>query len=286
MLGATAEAVSQYEQAIRICPDFLEATIKLGTQYLQMHANQLAALQFNKAMEINDRIVDAYIGLAIAQKLAGSNDDAQVTLSLAGAIQPNSSLLFAETAVLQFMAGFEENSSDMVGDDKTHLIHAVIAAHNRQIAQQPQNPDLHYRLGILMMYIGRFPEAIMSFRIALDLNPSYHRAKSKLAVCLFETNEKQKAIEQLCCCRDHQLDDETLDLHYKVALLYCDKVKFASSLMNLDRFLENNFTYSHSTANISIVLQNLGLLDRVDAMWDNIKVTAENAKNTDPPMFS
>ncbi|MBA7617977.1 Beta-barrel assembly-enhancing protease [subsurface metagenome] len=33
MLGATAEALSQYEEAVRICPDFLEATIKLGTQY-------------------------------------------------------------------------------------------------------------------------------------------------------------------------------------------------------------------------------------------------------------
>jgi len=286
MLGATAEAVSQYEQAVRTCPDFLEATIKLGTQYLQMHANQLAAQQFNKAFEINDRIVDAYIGLAIAQKLAGNEDDALVTLSLAGAIQPNSSLLFAETAILQFMAGFEQNSFDSIEDDKTKIIHAVIAAHNRQIAQQPQNPDLHYRLGILMMYIGRFPEAIMAFRAALDINPSYHRAKSKLAVCLYETNENKEALDQLCCCCDHQLDNKTLELHYKVALLYCDKVKFASSLMNLDRFLENNFTSSHTTANISIVLQNLGLLDRIDAMWDNIKDTANNAINTEPPMFS
>ncbi|GAJ00964.1 unnamed protein product, partial [marine sediment metagenome] len=102
MLGAGAEAVSQYQQAIRICPDFLEATIKLGTQHLQMHTDQLAAQQFNRAVEINDQIVDAYIGLATAQKLAGKTSDALVTLSLATAIQPNSSFLFAETATLQF----------------------------------------------------------------------------------------------------------------------------------------------------------------------------------------
>jgi len=284
MLGDTAEAISQYEQAIRICPDFLEATIKLGTQYLQMHAEQLAAQQFNKAVEINDKIVDAYIGLAIAQKLAGSNSDALVTLSLAAAIQPNSSLLFAETAILQFMAGFEQNSSAFGEENKASLINAVIAAHRRQSAHQPQNPDLHYRLGILMMYAGNLTEAIMSFNAALEINPAYHRAKNKLAVCLFESNQQQQALEQLTCC--DQLGRDTLELHYKVALLYCDKVKFASSLMNLDRFLESNLTYTHATSNISIVLQNLGLLDRVDLMWDNIIDTANQALNKEPPTFS
>ena len=43
MLGITEEAVAQYEKALHICPDFLEAAIKLGTQYLQMHAGRLAA---------------------------------------------------------------------------------------------------------------------------------------------------------------------------------------------------------------------------------------------------
>jgi len=104
MLGSTAEAVSQYEEAIRLCPDFLEATIKLGTQYLQLNAEQLAAQQFNRAVEINDKIVDAYIGLATANKLAGDIPYALATLSLAAAIQPNSSFLFAETATLQFKA--------------------------------------------------------------------------------------------------------------------------------------------------------------------------------------
>ncbi len=72
MLGAADQAIAQYQQAISLCPDFLEATIKLGTQYLQLNEHRLAAQQFNKAVEINDSIVDAYIGLAIAQNSAGN----------------------------------------------------------------------------------------------------------------------------------------------------------------------------------------------------------------------
>jgi tetratricopeptide (TPR) repeat protein len=281
MLGATAEALSQYEEAVRICPDFLEATIKLGTQYLQMQEGQLAAQQFNRAVEINDQIVDAYIGLAIAQKLAGEVSDALLTLSLAAAIQPNSSLLLAETATLQFMVSFGGNFPFHNTENSPKLIKAVIGAHRSQITRRPQNPDLHYRLGVLMMSVGKMGEAIEAFQSTLEINPTYTRARSKLMVCLFETGHKEPALEQMT--GPECLDKGTLELHYKIALLYCDRVKFASSLMNLDRLLENNFTRADSAVNISVVLQNLGLLDRVTAMWENLSDTANQATDMSYP---
>jgi tetratricopeptide (TPR) repeat protein len=286
MLGHTPEAVAQYEEALDICPDFLEATIKLGTQYLQLHQESLAAQQFNRAVEINDKIIDAYLGLATAQKLAKFTHDAIGTLSLAAAIQPNSSMLFAETATLKFQEGIRNNlpyesEYDNVQDQPINLTGKVVDAHIQQIAQNPQNPDLHYRLGVLMMSVGRLAEAIISFQSALEINPDYHRARNKLAICLFEIDRKAEALEHLFA-PDH-LDKDTLDLHYKTALLYCDKVKFASSLMNLERHLENNFARPDAAVNISIVLQNLGLLDRATTMWDNLSDTAEKAMNSEYP---
>jgi len=273
MLGATNEAVSQYEEAIRICPGFLEATIKLGTQYLRMEQERIAAQQFNRAAEINDQIVDAYIGLAIAQKSAGNSSDAIATLSLAAAIDANSSLLIAETATLQFKADFGPNLP--CDDDQDKLLDTVIEAHRQKIKNRPQNPDLYYRIGVLMMCIGRTDDAIKAFQNALEINPTYSRAKHKLAVCIFETDRKQLALDKLC--GPESLDKDTLELHYKTALLYCDKVKFASSLMNLEHYMEKNFTCADATVNISIVLQNLGLLDRAVAMWDNLSDTASQA---------
>ncbi len=285
MLGATEEAVSRYEDAIRICPGFLDATIKLGTHYLQMCDERLAAQQFNRAVEINDQIVDSYIGLAIGQKLAGNASNALLTLSLAAAIDANSSLLLAETATLKLKTDFvinpeshsEASSINLIENDSINLIDDVISIHQQQIAHWPQNPDLHYRLGVLMMSVGKLKEAAKLLQAALEINPTYARARSKLAVCLFETGQRQNALELLTgldC-----LDKDTLELHYKMALLYCDSLKFASSLMNLNRLLENNFTCADATVNISVVLQNLGLLDRATAMWDNLSDTANQALN-------
>ena len=281
MLGATTDAVAQYEEALRLCPEFLEATIKLGTLYLQLNQDEAAARQFNRAIEINDSIVEAYIGLATARKLAGHDSDALGTLSLAGAIQPNSSLLFTELATLHFKAGLRRDMPFDTQDDQTALIHHVITAHQARISDRPQDPDPHYRLAVLLMSLGRFPEAIESLRAALEINPLYSRARTKLAVCLFETNKAQQALEQLTA--PETLDPATLSLHYRTALLYCNRLKFASTLLNLERLMEDNYTHPAAADNISIILQNLGVLDRAAATWDNLAEMAKHAPDSDPP---
>jgi tetratricopeptide (TPR) repeat protein len=282
-LGAENEAVSQYQDVLRACPDFLEATIKLGTQYLQTNQEQLAAQQLNRAVEINDEIVDAYIGLATAQKLAGQACEALTTLSLAAAIQPNSSLLFVETATLQFRTAIAEAMIPHSGpQDQGELLAAVINTHKAQIEQHPLDPDLHYRFGLLIMGVGGGAGAIDAFRRALEINPTFSRARSKLAVCLLEAGLQDAAIEQLSApaC----LDKQTLELHYKTALLYCDKSKFASSLTNLERQMQQNFTNSaDATVNIFLVLQNLGLQDRAEAMWESLSYTTTQAINMNHP---
>jgi tetratricopeptide (TPR) repeat protein len=125
----------------------------------------------------------------------------------------------------------------------------------------------------------RVADAIESFQTALEINPDYTRAQSKLAICLLETDRKTEAIDIISCCEC--LDKDTLNLHYQTALLYCDRVKFASSLINLEQHLVKNFACPDATVNISIVLQNLGLLDRTTAMWDNLTDMADQVMNTE-----
>lgn len=274
MMGDTAEAISQYQHALRICPDFLEATVKLGTQYLQMGAEQLAAQQFNTAVEINDKIIDAYIGIATALKLSGYFSETLSMLSLASAIQQNSSFLFAETSKLVFKSVFPEILSCSNFDGSDDLLKAVIESHHQQVSCQSHNADLYYRLGILMMSVGLLSDAMDCFKMTLKINPMFNRARNKLVVCFLESGDKNSAVNLLAS--PEYLDSDTLSLHYKTALLYCNKVKFASSLMNLSRYMEDNFASSDATVNISIILQNLGLLDRVAAMWENLLETARS----------
>ncbi len=273
-LGAHDDALDQYQQAIQTSPDFLEANIKLGTQYLRMDRPRRAAQQFNRAVEVNDRIVDAYIGLALAQKLAGKRTDALTTLALAAAIDTNASFLFAETAILQFQPSHPKSRSSQTD---TVLLNTALNAHKKQIETRPHNPDLYYRLATLLMRFGRTSEAIGLLKTALTINPTFTRAACKLAICLLETDEDALAIEQLAA--PEYLTPDLLSLHYEVALLYCNKPKFASSLLNLTQTIDDNVANADPTQNISIVLQNLGLLDRAATAWHNLLDLAQQAQH-------
>ncbi len=273
--GATTDAIAQYQHALRLCPDYLEATIKLGTNYLKMHAEQLAAQQFNRAVEINDKIVEAYVGLAAAQKLDGQAQEARNTLTLAAAIQPNSAFLYAETAKLVLKAALEANLIP-APDDGFTLDQAILEAHRKHIASSPYNPDLHYRLGMLQLHTNRHTQAATSFETALQINPTFGRARTKLALCLLDTGRETEAMDRIDPLI--RFDRATLELYYRTAILYCHRIKFASSMINLQHHLDSNTACDHDPAtNISIVLQNLGLADTVGLMWENLCQTAAHA---------
>ncbi len=277
MLASTSEAAESYQQAITICPDLLEPTIKLGTQYLQMQKDEMAARQFNLAFEINDRVVDSYMGLATAQKLSGKTSDALATLSLASSIQPNSTILFAQTACLQCHCGLLSHTDYASANEPSPRMAAAIEAHQHHLSVDSSNPDLYYRLGLLLYSLGNFDDSSKAFYTAININPTFDRSRSKLSICLYELGKKDKALDLLQS--SETLDSKTLDLHYKIALLYCDKVKFASSLMNLDNIMQSTFTRTSATHNVSVVLQNLGLLDRAVTTWENLVDTANSAND-------
>jgi len=261
-LGMVEQATQTYEQAVQLCPDFLEAAVKLATQYLQQSDEKSAARQFNQAVEINDRIVDAYLGLALSQGAAGSTAEALSTLSLAAAVQANSSVLFAEAAKLEFVSSQYEATgpASRPRANQPDLLKSVIAAYRGQLADRPENAELLYGLGLLLLERGKLAQARKLFGRALRIHPTYTRAKYKLVLCLHDGGSPQQALA--CLMHTEALDKATVQLHYRTALLYCDRVKFASALLNLQRLTEDNLTTGDAHIDVSIALQNLGLLNR------------------------
>jgi len=240
------QALDNYNHTIEIYPDFLEANILLGSHYMRVGKADCASRQFTRAAHVNDRIVEAYLGLATAQKLAGCNSESLVSLSLASAIETNGPILLAQAACLE-----NHNKGGEIG--------LVLNKHKQMLEMHPQNPRLHYSFGTLLMSVGRFGQAAELFTKALEINPTYLQARDKLALCLYESDETALAMENLIL--PDYLQPYTLDLHYRIALLYCDKIRFATSLLNLEQWLVETLTTTDAAINISIVMQNLGLLE-------------------------
>jgi len=275
--GKDSEAIACFEHAIRIQPNSLEGTIKLGTHYLRQQRFTLAAEQFNKAAEVNDEIVDAYVGLAKAQKLSGIETESIQTLSLASSIQQNSTLLYSESATLQFQSVLDENTIPQKESDKPIvLINDVIRAYQKQLKSCPSRPDVHYKYGILMMVENNLPMSISAFQNVLQLNPIHYRAFNKMAICNFDNGRPERAIEMLAN-DEKQMAPSLFEMYYKTSILYRDRKAFANAIkkLHLAKAIQKPQN-SEIQANLEIILENLGLLDRAFTNWKRLEETSEN----------
>ena len=270
--GRDADAIVCYENAIRIQPDSLEARIKLGTHYLRNRRFSLAAEQFNLAAELNDEIVDAYIGLARAYKLSGDDDEAARTLSLSGSIQQNSTLLFSEAATLHFQSIMDDEHAGEKTEKTIVLVNDVIRAHKEQMRHFESRADVHYKYGILMMVENNNKEAITAFKQAIRLNPIHYRARNKLCLCFFDNSQINEAMDVLT--QSKKLTSAMLELYYRTAILFCDKPAFSRAIQKIQIRLGEPISNTEVQTNLETVLENLGLVDRAFTTWHRMIETA------------
>jgi len=279
--GKDAEAIACYENAIRVQPNSLEAMIKLGTHYLRSRRFSLAAEQFNQAAEINDEIVDAYIGLATAYKFSGDLNEAGRTLSLSSSIQQNSTLLFSESATLHFQSIIDDGQIGEESENKVIvLINDVIRAHKDQIRHFESRADVHYKYGILMMVENNYPEAIRAFEKTIQLNPIHYRARNKLCLCLHDNSRVDDAMNTIT--ESQILTSAVLESYYRTAILYCDKPAFAKAVQKIQNCMGEAIQNTEVHTNLEIILENLGLVDRAFTSWHRMIETAGNMSAVKP----
>jgi tetratricopeptide (TPR) repeat protein len=264
--GNVADAIVQYEKAVRLQPNFLQGFVKLGSLHMSQGNFSIAAELFNKAAAINDEIADAYVGLAVALKKTGDKTAAYSTLILGATIQQNSCILFAEAASLRYCAAAQIKSLDsMEGQDSLKIMFDTL---RQQCSLNPDNQSLLYAQGLLLMKEGLFKEAAESFREIIRKNPTHYRALTRLVFCFAERGERAKALMYLGA--ENKVSAELLNLHYKTSLLYCSRGKFIEALKTTRQQLGESFDPQTALPALTEVLQNMGLVDRAFAGWNLI----------------
>jgi tetratricopeptide (TPR) repeat protein len=278
MLGEDADAITHLETTLRLEPNCLEARVKYGMCLMRSGYMVGAAKEFAKAMEVNDEIIDAYVGLATAQKLADKTRESYGTLSLAAALAPNSALLFSHMTALQIHS-ISKTSDELDAEanaKKTHenLMKQVFERYSQQLVNQPDNTDAHYKYGLLLLQGTNLSAAAEHFENALAINPTHYRARAKLSICLNEMGKKSEALKTLTSAVS--IANESFALHYKTAILFSDRAQFLKTAEELQSSLNQGLTETAAVANLSVVLQNLGLADRASAVWDNLGTAQDN----------
>ena len=273
--GRPLDAERAYDRALAVNPEYLEATIKSGTARLRRGDFDGAAALFARAVEINDRITTAYVGLAVAHGALGEPERTAECFETASGIGANSALLFSEIARMELTATAGMQSRKYLdpvhiarcphgpADDRVvTLIDRQIENIRRSLRQNPDHADLCYRLGVLLENKGEWDAALGAYEDATRLNPQYLKAQTRRALILHRLARFAEATETARGALS--IDPESVELHYHLGLLFSDQRRFDAALDHFEFSANQAPDRIEYTAHLALALQQMGLLDRAD----------------------
>ena len=164
--GQFDAAVTHYETAISINPNFAEVHNNLGLALFQKGQLDEAMAEYQKAEALNPGTaqIPNNLGLALAQK--GQLDDAMVQYEKALRLNP----------------GFVEahNNLGMALAQKGRLDEAIVQ-YQETLHLAPEQAETHNNLAIVLAQKGEMAAAVAEFREAVRLKPDYVTAQNNLA---------------------------------------------------------------------------------------------------------
>ena len=163
------EAITQFQEAIRLKPDYAKAYYNLGTALAKKGQVDEAITQFQEAIRLAPDYADAHINLGIALGRKGQIDVAISQFQEAIRLKPD----YAEAHI---------NLGNALG--RKGQIDEAISQFQEAIRLKPDYAEAYNNLGIALGGKGQTDEAISQFQEAIRLKPDYAEAQNNLARAL------------------------------------------------------------------------------------------------------
>ena len=179
-----SEAITAFQNAITLDPDFTTAHYNLGLTYLKMETYSRAVEALQKTITLDRSYKAAHHALALAylgqQELGKAREAAREALKLDVNYQPARSLLEA------IDPSFTPSETQPAAPSEPE-----------QPAKQQPTPkprqETHYELGIAYRDAKMYTEAIAEFRKAIDMDPDFIAAHTSLGEVYLETGRLDDA---------------------------------------------------------------------------------------------
>jgi tetratricopeptide (TPR) repeat protein len=172
-------AISNYEKAVAINPKLVEAYNNLGSAYDDKGDIETAIFYYKKAIAINPKFAGAYNNLGIAYINKGDIETAIIYYKKAIAINPEYAKAYNNLGVAYINKG----------DIETAIIY-----YKKAIAINPEYANAYYNLGVAYDNKGDFETEIIYHKKAIAINPEYADAYYNLGNAYTQKGDIETAI--------------------------------------------------------------------------------------------
>ena len=179
--GQVDDAITHYEKALEIQPNFWKAHNNLGDALLQKGQVEEAMSHFRRALELHPSLGEAQNNIGNALLKVGNVDDAVAAFQKAVDLSPNNAVMHNDFGLALAKKG---------------QMDAALDQFQKAVTIDPLNADAQYDLGNALQSAKRGPEAIEHYREALRIKPDYVEVHDNLGNALLGEGLAQDAIEQ------------------------------------------------------------------------------------------
>jgi protein O-mannosyl-transferase len=178
-LGRINAAVSHYQKALEIKPDFADAHNNLGVVLMEHGEIDAAIAHYRKALAIRPNDAKTYDNLGNA--LVGCGQVAAAVAHYRKALEIN-----PDSAEAHYNLGLALAECGQVDE--------AIAHFQKVLEIKPDSAATHYNLGVALAGRGQADAAIAHFRKALEIEPGFADAYNNLGIALAGRGQVDAAI--------------------------------------------------------------------------------------------
>ena len=289
--GAHEPSTREFQEALRINPKYTEARFYLGVAYLDEKMFSKALPHFERAVQEKPDYADLRCYLGATYFHLGELEKARGEFEYALSISPRYKKACYYHGLLLYMLGEKERATELItkaidGEMKRTPLNVSLAlVHLREgnleeamtVLHEILNaghgsPDVLYFIGEVYLRMEHLDEAENFLRRSLEGNPSFLRAREKLAHVLMKRGRLEEAEELL-----ESLDTEFADIYKIKGDIKFHRGDIDSALSYYRKSLEVNSEYGEAVLSLAMTLRKKGLEEEAERVLQRlIEVDPEN----------
>jgi tetratricopeptide (TPR) repeat protein len=180
--GQPERAFTAFAEAVRLKPDYVEARMALGLMLARAGRAAEAIPHFSEAVRLRPAIADGHRHLGLALAVTGRLVEALPRLSEAVRLDPASSAARNDYGLALMESGRLDEAAVQFGE---------------ALRLDPHSADAHHHVGELFLKQGRIPEALARLSEAVRLEPTFVDARLSLALAYARAGRRDEAAREL-----------------------------------------------------------------------------------------
>ncbi|MBF0383072.1 MAG: tetratricopeptide repeat protein [Magnetococcales bacterium] len=246
---ATDHFIAQrYTEADQICTAIIKtshhhipAVNLLGIIAQKLNRHDLAVVQFEKAISIDNKRADLFYNLAISLHALGRNQEAIEVMETALTNEPENK------QIVDCLNGLKSNIATKgelldsgqelfqkgVGFHQSGQVDEAIKLYRKALVVDPENTAALSKLAVALQSIGRLEEAVINYQKAVSLNTQYADVYSNLGVALQEQGRFHEAVASFH--KALQINPDFAEVYANMGVVQLEQGRINEAVVSLNK---------------------------------------------------